>query len=171
MFPSSSPFSDSDFSIKPNFPQIILFSSNGGTSWTLQSSGTNYDLYAVNFTDAKNGITVGEMGTILKTSNGGVTFVANENKTTLPNDIFLSQNYPNPFNPSTTINYSLAKAGNVRIAVYNLLGSKVATILNENKPAGNYSVNFNATELPSGTYFYKIEAGQFSQVKKMILMK
>src|ERR1035437_257779 len=83
----------------------------------------------------------------------------------------LQQNYPNPFNPTTTINYSLAKEGNVKLTVYDAIGSKVATIVNEYKPAGNYSVNFNATELPSGTYYYKIEAGQFSQIKKMILLK
>jgi hypothetical protein len=83
----------------------------------------------------------------------------------------LHQNYPNPFNPTTTINYSLAKEGHVKINVYNILGGKVAAIVNENKQVGSYSVNFNAADLPSGIYFYRLEAGQFTQVKKMMLLK
>jgi len=83
----------------------------------------------------------------------------------------LGQNYPNPFNPSSTINYSIVKADLVKLTVYNVLGIKVSNVVNEFKSAGNYSVNFNAADLPSGIYFYKIEAGQFSQVKKMMLIK
>jgi hypothetical protein len=98
-----------------------------------------------------------------------ITNVADLNKN-IPS-FNLQQNYPNPFNPTTTINYSLPKAGNVKLTVYNTLGSKVATILNEYKPAGNYSVQFNGSNIASGIYFYKIEAGQFSQIKKMILLK
>ncbi|MDR3669134.1 MAG: SBBP repeat-containing protein [Ignavibacteriaceae bacterium] len=89
----------------------------------------------------------------------------------IPDKYSLEQNYPNPFNPSATINYSLAKDGNVKLIVYNTLGSKVATIVNEYKQAGNYSVQFNGSIMTSGIYFYKLEAGQFIQVKKMILIK
>jgi uncharacterized protein (TIGR02145 family) len=88
-----------------------------------------------------------------------------------PKNFELSQNFPNPFNPNTVISYSLPLASNVRLIVYNSLGQTVKVLENGFKNAGNYLVNFNATELPSGTYFYKIEAGQFSQVKKMILLK
>jgi hypothetical protein len=83
----------------------------------------------------------------------------------------LRQNYPNPFNPSTTINYSLAKPGNVKLTVYNSIGSKVATIVNEYKPAGNYSVQFNGSNLASGIYLYRLESGNYSTAKKFILMK
>jgi hypothetical protein len=83
----------------------------------------------------------------------------------------LSQNYPNPFNPSTTINYSLPKSGNVKITVYNAIGSKVATIVNEYKPAGNYSVQFNGSNLASGIYLYRLESGNFSDTKKLVLLK
>jgi pimeloyl-ACP methyl ester carboxylesterase len=83
----------------------------------------------------------------------------------------LQQNYPNPFNPTTTINYSLAKEGNIKLIVYNSIGSKVATIVNENKPVGNYTVQFNGRNLASGIYFYKIQAGSFVENKKMMLMK
>jgi hypothetical protein len=87
------------------------------------------------------------------------------------NTFNLQQNYPNPFNPSTTITYSISKEENVKLNVYNLLGDKVASIVNENKQAGNYSIHFNASTLPSGIYFYKLETGQNSQIKKMMLIK
>jgi hypothetical protein len=86
-------------------------------------------------------------------------------------DYSLSQNYPNPFNPSTLISYSLPYASDVKIIVYNSLGQTVRVIENGFKIAGNYSVTFNAANLPSGIYFYKLEAGQLSLVKKMILVK
>jgi len=81
------------------------------------------------------------------------------------------QNYPNPFNPTTTIKYSLPKAGNVKLTVYNAIGSKVATIVNEYKTAGIYSVQFNGSNLASGIYLYRLESGNFSSVKKFILLK
>jgi hypothetical protein len=83
----------------------------------------------------------------------------------------LQQNYPNPFNPTTTINYSIAKDGRVKITLYNILGSKVAILVNENKPAGIYSVQFDARTLPSGIYLYRLESGNYSEAKKFILMK
>jgi hypothetical protein len=89
----------------------------------------------------------------------------------IPIQYSLQQNYPNPFNPTTTIKYSLPKAGNVRLTVYNAIGSKVATIVNEYKPAGNYSVQFNGSNLASGIYLYRLESGNYSAAKKFILMK
>jgi hypothetical protein len=83
----------------------------------------------------------------------------------------LNQNYPNPFNPATSISYSIAKSGLVKIAIYNTLGQQVKELVNEVKEAGSYNVSFNASSLTSGIYFYKIESAQFSQTKKMILMK
>ena len=89
----------------------------------------------------------------------------------VPSNFSLSQNYPNPFNPNTIINYSLAKEGNVRIIVYNSLGSKVATLVDGFKPAGNYSVQFNGRNLASGMYVYRLESGNYSMAKKCILLK
>jgi hypothetical protein len=83
----------------------------------------------------------------------------------------MAQNYPNPFNPSTTISYSIAKEGNVKLTIFNVIGSKVATIVNEYKPAGNYSVQFNGSNLASGIYLYRLESGNYSSAKKFILMK
>ncbi len=90
-----------------------------------------------------------------------------------PKQFALAQNYPNPFNPSTLIQYDVAKSGRVTIEVFNVLGQKVQTLVNENKVAGRYSVQFNATNLSSGTYFYRMTAGngEFMQTMKMMLVK
>lgn len=89
----------------------------------------------------------------------------------LPMNYSLSQNYPNPFNPSTFINYQLPVQSNVSLKIYDMLGKEVNTLVNETKPAGNYNVNFNATNLSSGIYFYTLKTAQFNQSKKMILLK
>ena len=89
----------------------------------------------------------------------------------IPQQFKLEQNYPNPFNPKTTIRYALPKAAHIQIEVYNILGQKVAEVLNENKLAGNHEISFDVSQLSSGIYFYKITAGKFSAVRKMILMK
>ena len=89
----------------------------------------------------------------------------------LPEGFELKQNYPNPFNPVTTINYSIPSNGNVKLKIYDILGREVATLVNETKAPGNYEVNFNAANLPSGVYFYRLQTGDFIQTKKMILMK
>jgi hypothetical protein len=83
----------------------------------------------------------------------------------------LFQNYPNPFNPETKINYNVSKSGFVTIKVYDLLGREVTTLVNENKPAGNYSIKFDGSKLVSGIYFYRMKAGDFVQTKKLILLK
>jgi len=89
----------------------------------------------------------------------------------LPVDFALGQNYPNPFNPTTKINYSVAQAGLVSIVVYDLIGREIATLVNEIKQPGNYEVNFNSSGLSSGVYFYKMTANNFSQIKKMSILK
>ncbi|MBU0558573.1 MAG: T9SS type A sorting domain-containing protein, partial [Bacteroidetes bacterium] len=83
----------------------------------------------------------------------------------------LSQNYPNPFNPSTSIMYSVKESGIVSLKLYNSIGQEVATLVNGQMEAGNHTVQFNASTLSSGVYFYKIESGKFSSIKKMILLK
>ncbi len=89
----------------------------------------------------------------------------------LPTSYILNQNYPNPFNPSTVISFALPKSENVTLKIYNILGSEVATVLNKTLNAGNHKIEFDASNLSSGTYFYKIKAGSFTQVKKMNLIK
>lgn len=102
-------------------------------------------------------------------SSTGVTSV--NNGSTFPDDYSLSQNYPNPFNPATTIDFSLPAAGNVRLVLFDALGEEVDVIAEKDFSAGYHSINYNASDLPSGIYFYRIEAGSFVQSKKMILMK
>ena len=89
----------------------------------------------------------------------------------IPVQFYLSQNYPNPFNPTTMIEYSILQSSNVSLKVYDMLGSEVATLVNEEKERGIYTVNFNALQLASGIYFYRLRAGDFVETKKMILMK
>ena len=89
----------------------------------------------------------------------------------VPSKFDLSQNYPNPFNPSTKINFDMPKDGLVSLKIYDLLGREVTTLVNEARTAGYYTVEFNATSLTSGIYFYRINAGEFSSVKKMLILK
>ncbi|MBK7228925.1 MAG: T9SS type A sorting domain-containing protein [Ignavibacteriales bacterium] len=99
-----------------------------------------------------------------------------EDETQLPTEFALLQNYPNPFNPTTTITYHLPKTANVELKVYDVLGNEVATLINEEKSAGVFEVQFNVTQdsrpaMSSGVYFYKLTAGDFASTKKMILIK
>jgi hypothetical protein len=98
-----------------------------------------------------------------------------EEKSEIPDAYNLKQNYPNPFNPSTKIEFSISKAGHTNLSVYNERGQKVATILNKNLEAGNYSYDFDASsinlQLPSGRYFYRLESAGYSKTKKMVLTK
>jgi len=94
-----------------------------------------------------------------------------DNITATPQEYKLNQNYPNPFNPVTNIEYSIPKNSNVKITIYDLAGKEVSQLVNEYKQAGNYSVSFNAMNLASGIYLYKIQSGDFVDVKKMTLIK
>jgi hypothetical protein len=100
---------------------------------------------------------------------GNVTSVQQHKK--VPTGYALNQNYPNPFNPSTIINYSIPKTNFITLKIYSALGKEVRTLVNEEKTAGNYSIKFSANNLPSGIYFYKMQSGNFSQTKKLILLK
>ena len=93
------------------------------------------------------------------------------NNNSLPFSYILEQNYPNPFNPSTSIKYSVPESGTVTLKVFDVSGREVAVLVNDVKQQGVYSVDFNASNLASGIYFYRIEAGEFSAVKKMMLIK
>jgi hypothetical protein len=99
------------------------------------------------------------------------TGVESYNKDNLPTKYELRQNYPNPFNPSTAISYSILKSGLVTLRIYDILGKEVATLFNGQKTPGNYAVNFNASNLSSGIYFYILESGSFISTKKMVMLK
>ncbi|HQF43544.1 MAG TPA: T9SS type A sorting domain-containing protein, partial [Ignavibacteriaceae bacterium] len=89
----------------------------------------------------------------------------------IPTEYFLSQNFPNPFNPSTKINFSIPQEEFVSLKIFNSLGEEIAELVNETKPAGNYSVSFDASGLSSGVYIYRLSTGASVQMKKMILNK
>jgi subtilisin-like proprotein convertase family protein len=103
-------------------------------------------------------------------NNSSVTAINSEN-TGVPTRFNLYQNYPNPFNPSTTIKYDIPKDALVKVVVFDVLGREVRTLVNEQKKAGSYSLQMNASGLSSGVYFYKIHAGDFTDTKKMVLIK
>ena len=89
----------------------------------------------------------------------------------IPNEYNLSQNYPNPFNPVTVISYSIPSSSKVLLKIYDAIGKVVTTLVNQNQDAGNYKIDFDASELSSGVYYYKIQTGEFTTVKKMLLIK
>jgi hypothetical protein len=90
---------------------------------------------------------------------------------TLPTEYGLSQNYPNPFNPTTNIRFEIVDLEFVSLKIFDVLGREVATLMNEEKPKGNYNVTWDASHMPSGVYFYHLTTDNFSQVKKMLLIK
>jgi hypothetical protein len=109
-----------------------------------------------------------------------LTVSVDDEEPNLPAEFSLSQNYPNPFNPTTTIKFTIplspllggdGRGGLVTLKVYDVLGNEIATLVNEEKPAGSYKINFNAANLPSGVYFYQLRAGRFVDTKKLILIK
>ena len=99
------------------------------------------------------------------------TGVEEDMNTALPFVFYLSQNYPNPFNPLTTISYQLPFSGQVSIKVYDIIGQEIATLVNEFKEPGEYTVIWNAEDMPSGLYFYSLKANGFTQTKKMLFHK
>ena len=109
-------------------------------------------------------------GTPLPETLTGLTSV-NEYDSKLPDNYILSQNYPNPFNPSTQISFSLIKPGLTTLTVYNLIGQEIAQLVDEELNSGTYKVNFNAENLPTGLYIYRIQSGSFNDTKKMMLIK
>ena len=150
--------------------EFIKKTTDGGYSWVTQYNQPAI-LFSIHFTDLSTGYAVGTNGIILKTTDGGVSFIEDQSNQTQSNSFLLSQNYPNPFNPSTTIKYSIPNTGDVSIKVFDVLGKEVVTLVNEEKPTGEYEVKFNAANLTCGIYFYQLKADNFVETKKMILLR
>jgi hypothetical protein len=89
----------------------------------------------------------------------------------VPSDYILFQNYPNPFNPATSIKFSIPKSSNVKLVVYDITGKELELLVNEQLKAGTYQTNWNALNYPSGVYFYRLTAGEYSETKRMVLVK
>ena len=114
---------------------------------------------------------VSSSGEILKSRQTIQPVGIEESGSSIPDDFLLLQNYPNPFNPSTKITYSIPNKSFVTLKVYDPLGSIVSELVSEEKEAGRYEIDFKASELSSGIYFYTITAGNFVQTKKMVLLR
>ncbi len=142
--------------------------SNGGINWIAENTGYYNDVKDIIMTNVNTAITVGGYGRILKYS--GTVGISNTGGN-IPSGFNLSQNYPNPFNPSTKISFSLPKASQVKLVVYDAAGREVETLVDEQLNAGAFEVDFNASKLTSGVYFYKMVTDGFTDVKKMILVK
>ncbi|HUI28863.1 MAG TPA: YCF48-related protein [Candidatus Acidoferrales bacterium] len=151
--------------------RVILHTTDGGSSWTtsFRDKNNNSAIFSVFFLDANNGWFTGDYGLIGHTTNGG-TGVGNDG-IKIPDAYSLDQNYPNPFNPSTVISYQLSTVSNVTLKVYDVLGREVETLINQRQAAGSHSVTFNAANLPSGVYFYRLQAGSYNLTKKLLLLK
>ncbi len=144
-------------------------SATGLYTWTpvAADKGTT-NTVKVRITDANNPLIYTETSAVLTVEN---VITSVESIDGVPTTFALAQNYPNPFNPSTNIQFSIPKSSNVKITVFNILGEEIATLVNSFMNAGNYKVTFNASNLPSGMYLYRIQSENFTQVKKMLLTK
>ena len=136
--------------------------------------------FDIAFADSSKGFAVGESGYVLKYIPSPPSSTENENGILHPDEFHLYQNFPNPFNPSTKIKFTIAPPNlpegedfkKVILKVYDVLGNEVAELLNEYKSVGNYEVEFSASEkIPSGVYFYRLTAGNYSSTKKMLLLR
>ncbi|HEX2787658.1 MAG TPA: T9SS type A sorting domain-containing protein [Ignavibacteria bacterium] len=154
----------------------ILTSHDGGLTWALQTTMpfTTRHLYGVSTPIITNGFIVGEIGTSATAaafmSNMASVGITNHNSE-VPEKFNLSQNYPNPFNPSTKINFAIPQSQNVKLAVYDMTGKEIALLVNGNLNAGTYEYTFDGKNLNSGVYFYRLTAGNYTETKKMSLIK
>jgi len=140
-------------------------------SYTAPSLLGQQILYANGNSVNLNGFNTGDQWNFAPNKNINVVQPTSVNETSVINSFKLSQNFPNPFNPTTTIGFGIKEKGNVRMSVFDLIGEEIRVLLNEEKEAGNHSIEFNASDLPSGVYFYRIQTGNFINTKKMLLLK
>jgi hypothetical protein len=173
----SSPFTPEDIAIYYDYNLFIcgsdgkIFTSiDDGINWVEQTTGISNNLNAIEFGyNDSVGYSVGDNGVILSTSNGGGINSVNEQ--IQPNEFYLYQNFPNPFNPSTSIRFRIAERNNISLIVFDILGREIKKLVEEEKPASEYSIEFSSEGLPSGIYLYRLTTEQFTQTKKMLLVR
>jgi hypothetical protein len=145
-------------------------SKDGGNNWIDISDGLHHYIKCFSNHNGKLFATQWDTdSSIVQYNSEFVTSIISEKK--IIHNFALYQNYPNPFNPETKITYQIAKQGDVRLEVYNTLGQKIQTLVNRKQPTGQYSVNFNATGLASGIYYYVLFVDSDKQTRKMLLNK
>lgn len=150
----------------------LFFSADTGRTWAVQNI-LNIDTLLTRdmvFVDNNCGWLLCDKGKVYRTTNGDAITDIHGQQSVVYN-YSISQNYPNPFNPSTMIKFNIKEKQFVSLVVYNVLGKVVSVLINEEKNAGTHEINFNGVDLSSGVYFYKIQAGEFTSTKKMILLK
>jgi photosystem II stability/assembly factor-like uncharacterized protein len=160
---------------------LILVTTNGGLNWHQQLTETSDNLKALCFINRNTGIAVGENGATQLTTIGTIynhggdnsnSPLTNKELINSPHKFTLGQNYPNPFNPITYISYEIPKTLNVILKIFDITGKEVITLVNnETKKAGRYDIEWNAANYSSGVYIYRLEAGNYSETKKMVLIK
>jgi photosystem II stability/assembly factor-like uncharacterized protein len=146
----------------------FIYSTNSGNDWSYLNTTGNAVINNIQFVNPNIGFAAGNEGAVLKYVR--VTSV-NEPAQLIKPETFSLSNYPNPFNPSTNISYSIPKNSFVTIKIYDISGKELSTLVNEFKNAGTYTFHYYNTSLPSGIYLYKITAGNFTETKKMILIR
>lgn len=152
----------------------ILRSDDGGLTWASQNTApvkNIKEIECVRYEDVVIAYSVSSSGEILKSRQTIQPLSVEEIGSSVPLNFILSQNYPNPFNPETKISFSITKKSFVTLNIYNALGSKISELVREEKEAGRYEIDFNASGLSTGIYFYGLKAGNFLQTKKMILLR
>lgn len=156
--------------IPPPFPGLEIFRTND-TIWIAPDNWIVQDIIPANNVDLSFlGIPPFTIPGLETKLTDEIVSVAEEGET-LPTTFSLEQNYPNPFNPSTKIKYSVPNSELVTLKVYDVLGNEVTILVGEEEPAGSYEINFNASELSSGIYFYQLQVGSFVETKRMVLLK
>ncbi|MEO8514584.1 MAG: T9SS type A sorting domain-containing protein [Ignavibacteria bacterium] len=154
------------------FDYGVYLSTNSGTNWAARNEGLPNGLAVYSFTIFNNYVFAGTIGagSLYRrpfSELNGIKQISGE----VPVDFALKQNYPNPFNPVTNIQFNIPKAGNVKLIVFDALGREAMALVNGHYSAGTYNVDMDASNLPSGVYFYRLESGSYYEVKKMLLVK
>ncbi|MEZ4690803.1 MAG: T9SS type A sorting domain-containing protein [Ignavibacteria bacterium] len=151
---------------------FINRSTNGGLSWNIDYNN-NFDsrLFGIHFTDINTGWIAGSNGLIARYNNPASNIIFNSSDN-IAEDFRLFQNYPNPFNPGTILEFRINNWGFVNLKVFDILGKEIAVLVNENKIAGNYKINFDGSNIPSGVYFYSLSInGNLVDTRRMLLLK
>ncbi|CUT08818.1 Por secretion system C-terminal sorting domain-containing protein [Candidatus Kryptonium thompsonii] len=150
---------------------LVKFDSVNWTVYSSSNSGLPYNYVCAIAIDRQGNKWIGTAGGLSVYKEGGVILDVYEKGEIIPREFSLYQNYPNPFIPATVIEFDIAEVTDVRLEVYDVLGRKVKTILDERLEVGRYRVRFDGGDLVSGVYFYRLITDKFSSVKKMVLVK
>ncbi|MFC2093917.1 T9SS type A sorting domain-containing protein [Bacteroidota bacterium] len=153
-----------------SFTGNFAYTTNSGINWSEIPSPDSTGIYDISFTDVNHGWAVGDYGIVLRydTTNTGLKKIIQNNYIS---SFHLFQNYPNPFNPTTNVKFDIQKTSLTKLIIYDALGREVATLINEQLKAGSYHVDWNGSNYTSGVYFYRLQAEDYKETKKMLLVK